>query len=187
MLYPSISNVNKSNKIIKGMLFFSVVISMILLVINYVTTKEFHWALLAILGIMYLWITTIYSIKKNVNIAFHVMLQMLCTSVLLIGIDIILGYRGWSITMGVPIIIIVANLSMVILAIVSHKKYAKYAIYQIIIFIVTLIMLGLIPLKVAKLNVIYLVAFGIAIVTLIVSFCLSGKELISEIRKRFHL
>lgn len=187
MLYPKISNIKRNNTIIRGMLILSIVVSILLMLINYLTNPELHWSFLTIAGIIYIWITTIYSIKKNVNIASHVMLQMLCTSILLIGIDYILGYQGWSMIMGMPIIIIVANLSMVVLALVSRKKYAQYSLYQIIIGIFTIIMLCLIPLGIAKLNTLYIIAAGVSSISLILSISLCGREIINQIHKTFHM
>ncbi len=187
MLYPEISNIKKSNRILKILMLVSVAISVILLIINAFIKPDLHWSLLFIVGIIYIWITTIYSIKKNVNIASHVMLQMLCVSILIILIDMIIGYKGWSLIIGIPIIAIIANLTMLILTIISRKKYVKYVIYQAIIFLFTLGLLVLILVGVIKINTLYIIAFGISIMSMIMSFSLCGKQIIDELNKRLHV
>lgn len=187
MLYPEISNIKKSNRILKILMLVSVAISVILLIINAFIKPDLHWSLLFIVGIIYIWITTIYSIKKNVNIASHVMLQMLCVSILIILIDMIIGYKGWSLIIGIPIIAIIANLTMLILTIISRKKYVKYVIYQSIIFLFTLGLLVLILVGVIKINTLYIIAFGISIMSMIMSFSLCGKQIIDELNKRLHV
>lgn len=187
MLYPKISNVKRNNKIITGLMIGSIVLAIALVSINYYTEQKMHWSWLAIIGIIYCWITTIYSIKRNVNIASHVMLQMLCISIGLVLIDYIIGYKGWSMKIGMPIIIIVANVTMCILTIVSRKRYANYSFYQIMILFVTIVMLLLIPLGVTKLNTLYIIASMISIISMIISFLLCRKELINEFRKTFHM
>ena len=74
-----------------------------------------------------------YSIKRNTNIAGHVLIQTLAISLLTAYIDYRIGFRGWSIEIAIPIIIIISNLTMLILTIVSYKRYIRYAIYQLII------------------------------------------------------
>lgn len=99
MLYPKISNIKKSNQLIKALLIVSVIVSAVLLLIQVLIKSKFNWAVLSIAGIIYIWVTVIYSIKKNVNIAYQVMVQMLLVSVFMVAIDYIIGYKGWAFTM----------------------------------------------------------------------------------------
>ena len=187
MLYPEISNIKKSNRILKILMLVSVAISVILLIINAFIKPDLHWSLLFIVGIIYIWITTIYSIKKNVNIASHVMLQMLCVSILIILIDMIIGYKGWSLIIGIPIIAIIANLTMLILTIISHKKYIRYAIYQLIILLISVIPVILITEEIVKNPVLGEIATGISILNLIITMALCAKDVKEAIIRKFHL
>lgn len=99
MLYPKISNIKKSNIAVKSLAILSIVISLILIFIQVLVKSKFNWAFLSIAGIIYIWITVLYSIKRNVNIAYHVMIQMIFISCLMVAIDYIIGYRGWSFIM----------------------------------------------------------------------------------------
>ena len=186
-LYPKISNVKRSNKVINILNIISIVISIILIIINYLINKEILWSLICILGIIYVWITTIYSIKKNVNIGSHVIIQVICISALVLGIDYIISYKGWSLKIAIPIILIVANVTMLLLTIVSHKRYYKYALNQIKIFIITAIILLIPVIKLIKFNILYMILAIIALISLILAFTLCGRDLISEIKKKFHI
>ena len=90
MLYPKLLNQKKNNIIIRSLLLASIAISALLMLINFLTNATLHWSILCVAGIIYGWITTIYSMNHNVNIASHVMVQMICTSVLVLIIDYIL-------------------------------------------------------------------------------------------------
>ena len=68
MIYPKKISANKSGKLIKILLLSSVILAIILILINKLTTPNVSWAALANGGIIYIWITTIYSIRKNTNI-----------------------------------------------------------------------------------------------------------------------
>ena len=54
---------------------------------------------------------------------------MVIISLVLLYIDERLGFRGWSITIGIPIVIMAANVTMLVLSIICYKKYVKYAPY----------------------------------------------------------
>jgi len=188
MLYPKISNIKKSNFVIKLMLGISILVSLIAIFLNIILKTQFAWSALCIIGIIYLWTTTIYSIYKNANIAAHVMIQLIIISVIVLSIDFIVGYKGWAISIAIPINIIIANLTMLVLTIVSRKKYIAYALYEIIIFI-----LSMLPMILSLINLIpnnstlSIIATCISLLTSIVVIFLCGRDIKEEIQKRFHI
>ena len=187
MLYPKILNIEKGKKIKGLLLLISLIISIILVVINICTDFTYKWSLLCIVGIIYVWCTTLYSLKRNVNIASHVMIQMICISVLILAIDYILGYGGWSITLAIPIMIVISNSTLMVLTIVSRKKYIKYAIYQIIIFVLSMIPLICMKYQIQNYNLPTIISSGIAGFTLLLTLILCGKDVYKDIIRRFHI
>lgn len=188
MLYPQVLNIEKGKKIKRILGLVSVIISIILVIINVYVDFKYKWSLLAVLGIIYIWFTTLYSLKRNVNIASHVMIQMISISMLSIGIDNILGYDGWSITLAIPIMVMVGNVTLMVLTIVSRKKYIKYAIYQITIFILSMIPLViLLKYNLQKYSLPTVIASSMAGLTLLLTLVLCGKDLFKDIVRRFHI
>lgn len=187
MLYPKILNIEKGKKIKGLLLLISIVISIVLVIINMCIDKENKWSLLCIAGIIYAWFTTLYSLKRNVNIASHVMIQMIFISVLTIAIDYILGYKGWSITLAIPIMIIIGNITLMVLTIVSRKRYIKYAIYQIVIFLLSMIPFILMKKNIQNYNTPTIISSSIATFTLLLTLILCGKDLYKDIIRRFHI
>lgn len=184
MIYPHKINSKKSDKIINSLAMASIIIVIVLIIINKLTTPEIPWAALANCGIIYIWITVIYSIKRNTNIAGHVLLQLIITSMVVLYIDDTIGFNGWSVSIAVPIILIVANVTMLILTVVSYKKYIRYALYQIAIVLITLISIGII---IKIMNTLSIIAIGISIVNLVISLVLSYKDIKDEIIRKFHM
>ena len=105
MIYPQKLSSKNGEKILKILLIISIVIALLLVLINKLTTPQIHWAALANCGIIYIWITVIYSIKKGTNIAGHVLIQTVLVSIVMLYIDRTIGFKGWSIYIGIPIII----------------------------------------------------------------------------------
>lgn len=187
MLYPKILNIEKGKTIKKILLLVSVVVAIMLVIINVCIDFNNKWSFLCIVGIIYAWFTTLYSLKRNVNIASHVMIQMICISTLTLAIDYILGYEGWSISLAIPILIMIGNVTLLILTIVSRKKYIKYAIYQIIIFILSMIPLILMKYNVQNYNIPTIISSSIAAATLFLTLILCGRDLYKDIVRRFHI
>ena len=63
MIYPEKIKAKKSDKIIKILVGCSILIAVILVAINKLTTPEIHWAGIVNAGILYTWIVVIYAIK----------------------------------------------------------------------------------------------------------------------------
>ena len=154
--------------------------------INRFTTPEIPWAAVANAGIIYAWVTVIYSIKKNINIAGHVVVQIMALSALTAYVDYKLGWKAWSINIAIPIMIIVANITMFILTIVSHKKYVKYVMYQFIIVIFSMLPIILIQENIIKSGILNIISSGICFINFILCLVLCTKDIKEAIIRKFH-
>lgn len=186
-LYPKINNIRNSHLVIKIMLGISILISLTCIIINICIPGNFFWAFLVIAGIVYTWVTVMYSIKRNINIASNVFVQCLLVSLLILAIDYFIGYSGWSINIAIPIVIMVANSTLMVLTIVSRKRYMRYALYHMLTFLFSMIQLILLFCGVLENKVLTIVASGIAGLSLLLTVILCGKAMWEETKKRLHM
>jgi len=187
MIYPQKITSKKTDLIINLLFVFSILIALVLILINKLTTPHIHWAAIANCGIIYMWATVIYSIKRRNNIAGHVLIQTILASILTIYIDIQFGFIGWSIYIANPIILFIANITMLILTAISYEKYIKYAIYQLIIVLFSLTPLWLIVGHILELKMLNRIAIEVSILNLIVSLILCAKDIKEAIIRKIHL
>ena len=187
MLYPKLSNVKRNNIIFIASIAISVIIINILLIINVLVDKTNHWSMLCIAGIICAYGTVIYTKKRNVNIASNVFAQCLLVSLLILAIDYFLGYRGWSINIAIPIVVIVANSTLMILTIISRKRYIRYAVYHMLTFLFSMIPLILLLSGILENKVLTIVSSGIAGLSLLLTIILCGKAMWEETKKRLHV
>lgn len=185
MIYPKKLNAKKANLIIIIGVPFSLLVIAVLYLINNLCTPQIHWASLATGGIIYSWITVLYSINKNRNIAKHVLLQTIALSILAFFVDYKSGNKGWSLNLAIPIIIIIANGTMFVLAITSRKKYIQYAICQLLIVIFSLLPLYFLLTNKATYKVMSIVALGISAINLIISFSLGFGAIRQAMIRKF--
>lgn len=187
MIYPQKLNSKKSNLIVKIGASISILVAILLIVINKLTSPHIPWAALANGGIVYLWIVLYYSIHKNINIAGHVLLHTVAISILTVYIDYELGFRGWSIDLAMPILIIISNITMLILTMVSYKKFIKYAIYQLIIVLFSMLPVLLITENMVQNKTLSMIASGISIFNLIISLILCTRDVKEAVIRKFHM
>ena len=188
-LYPKVRNVKTSNLAIKIMGIVSILIILVCAIVNLCTSKKYLWFLIVVAGIVYSWVTVLYSVHRNVNIASSVMIQTLAISILTVCIDHIIEYSGWSINLAIPIIVMVANVTIFILTIVSVNRYYKYAIYQLIIFILSMVQLVILVFtdNIITIPVFTIIASGIAVFTFVFSMILCGRSIVEELDRRLHM
>lgn len=187
MIYPQKISSKKSEQIINIGLIFSIILAIVLIIINKLTTPEIRWSALANCGIIYTWFTVIYSIKKGTNIAGHVLIQTILASIAMLHIDRTIGFNGWSIYIGIPIAIIIANVTMVILTIISCEKYIKYAIYQLMIVLISLMPITLIVKNIIEMKFLIRIAIHISVFSLASSLILCYKDIKEAIIRKIHM
>jgi hypothetical protein len=187
MIYPEKIKAKKSDQIMKQLISVSVGIAIILVLINKLTTPTIPWAALANAGILYSWVVVIYAIKKNINIAGHVLLQLIALSSLTIYIDYVLGMKGWSINLAIPIMIMIANLTMLVLTIVSYKKYMKYAMCQLVIVLLSMLPVLLVTEHIVEDKTLSIVATGISVLNFLLCLMLAARDIKEAILRKFHI
>ncbi len=187
MIYPQKLNSKRSDKIVSISAFISIIMGIGIVIINRIITPEIKWAALCNGGIAYAWLTVIYSIKRNTNIAGHVLIQAVAVSALTLYIDYKTSFKGWSTDIAIPIIIIIANITMLILTIVSYKKYIKYAIYQLVIVFFSMVPVLLIAEDVVYNKTLSVIACTICIINFIISLILCSKDVKEAVIRKFHM
>jgi len=187
MIYPQKISSKKSELIINILLLVSIVIAIILVIINKLTTPQIPWAALSNCGIIYIWITVIYCIKKGTNIAGHVLIQTILVSIAMLYIDNTIGYHGWSVYIGIPIALIVANITMLILTMISYKRYIKYAIYQLMIVLLSLMPIILVINNIIEMKFLIRTSIEISTFSLLISLILCYKDIKEAIIRKFHM
>lgn len=187
MIYPQKLSSKKNNIIIKISLIASLGLAVIFIILNRILTPQIHWSAIANATIIYIWIIIFYTIKKNLNIAGHVLLHAIAISILNIYIDYEFGFIGWSINIAIPIIVIIANIIMLIITIVSHKQFIKYAIYQLFIVFFSIVPYVLLTENITKSATLSITASTISILNLIVSLVWCTRDVKEAVARKIHM
>ena len=184
MIYPKKIKSKKIDSFFKKFTYILIFILIILLIINKLTTPNIYWSALCIFGFIYIYLTVRYSVTRKNNIANHVMIQTILLAVLMYFIDYRIGYKGWSINISMPILIMIANTAMFIITIISFKHYEKYATSQLIIVLLSLSIIYFIYKGYVKANSLINISIIISIFNFLVSLILCHRDFKEEIIKK---
>ena len=187
MIYPQKITSKKTDLIVNCLMIFSIIVALVLILINKLTTPDIHWAAIANCGIIYIWATVIYSIKRSNNVAGHVLIQTILMTIITLYFDTTLGWNGWSVYIANPIILITANATMLILTAISYEKYVKYAIYQLVIVLISLTPMLLIMNNIIELKLLNRIAIEISFLNLLISLIFCYKDIKDAIIRKIHM
>lgn len=187
MIYPKKISSKKIDSFLNILIISIIAVSVLLLIINWLVTPNLYWSHLCIIGFIYIFLTIRYSITKTTNLSGHVVLQTILLSALIIFIDYRLGYKGWSINISFPIVIIIANVTMFILTLINYKHYGKYAINQLMIVLLSLLIVYFIYKGYTTYNILSAISILISIFNFLVSLILCHRDFKEEIIKKFNI
>ena len=187
MIYPKKISSKKIDTFINIFRVIVIALSVLLVIINYFTTPNIYWSHLCILGFIYIYFTVRYSIARTKNIAGHVAIQTILLTVLVYFIDYQLGYSGWSLRIALPILIIIANITMFVLTIINYKNYAKYAISQLMIVLLSLSIIYFIYNGYIEDNILINISIMISIFNFLFSLILCHRDFKEEIIRKFNI
>ena len=81
----------------------------------------------------------------------------------------------------------IANITMLLLTIISHKKYIRYAIYQLIIVLFSMLPIILITERLIRNTTLSIIATSISGLNLLITLILCSKDVKEAIIRNFHI
>jgi len=186
-MYPeTVGNVRRYGFLTRIFLFLSIVGGGVSVVANYSTYDGVLWSVLTIAAILYFWAVIIHAIRHHVNVAAKILVQALCASALVVIVDLVFGYGGWSVNYVVPSFFILADLAVLVVILVNRLEWRNYVTYQL-----GIALLGFVPIILSLCGLIdrpllTWIATAVASLTLIGITVFGEKTVGSELKRRFH-
>ena len=186
-MYPEVSyDVNKWKKMTN--LFYAVLIAVAacLGVVNYLTYTGSMWSVIAIACMAYVGMTVRYSIMRHANLGSKILIQILGASALLVVIDVMTGYSGWSVDYAIPSMILFADIAIVFLIIVNRLNWQSYFMYQIAVTVFSFVPFILWVAGLIDRPLMAIITVIISVLVLTVTVLLGDRRVKNELIRRFH-
>lgn len=171
----------------RWLLFASIAAIAVAYAIDTLYPARVHWFRLVLVGVLTMWVVFLTVIRKRHNISKSIVWQLTLLSLLSVLWDQVTGWRGWSLNVAIPLIILGAQLALFISSRVMKLQAGDYIVYFVLASI-----LGLVPavFLLTELITFTLLATSAIIVSLLfLSYILifHWTVLYGEISKRMHL
>ena len=187
-LYPYIPTFYSKYKfLIKTAAFISISICAIALAVNYMIPQSGGWSLLVVLGMFRLWTSLFIIIRKGSNIPKTILYHVFVVSALSVMWDKVTGWHGWSFDFVIPAVCIFAIIVMAIFI-----KAFKMRLQDYVFFIFIDAIFGIVPIILYSANLVKIqypsvICTTLSIITIAGLLIFQGRNVIVELKKKFHL
>ncbi|HHT96412.1 MAG TPA: hypothetical protein GXZ90_00775 [Clostridiales bacterium] len=186
--FPSIPTIYEEfNIMIRIIMFVSIVIAVLSIALNLIIDIERKWYLLVIAGILCLWLSFIFIIKKKDNIPKTIVWQVVIITITAVLWDYSMGWRGWSISYVLPSVCAAAIILMVLAV-----KILKIYVGDYIVYLLIDALFGLIPivfLLIGGLDVTFpsIICVAASVISISALILFKGQDIKEELNKRMHV
>ncbi|MEG2500255.1 MAG: DUF6320 domain-containing protein [Oscillospiraceae bacterium] len=164
--------------------FLSCMTAVICVVVNVLVPTQFWWSLIAITGICYVWIVVPHAMRRGGNLAGKVFVQVVFSSALVVLLDFELGWRAWSVSYVIPVILSGGITAVGLVILCNSTNWAGYVLYQVM-----LALFGFIPLVLCLTGLVNNFLFALvtslfALAALIATIVFGDKSIKAEFKRR---
>lgn len=187
-VFPIIPTIYQEfNIFIRLLILISVSAVIISFAINVIFTKESRWSLLVAAGILCMWVSLFFIIRKKNNIPKTIVWQVVILGILSVLWDLSMGWLGWSIDYVIPAICVGAMIVMAISA-----KLLKIGVRDLLIYILVDAIFGFVPIifiLLGKLNVVFpsVICVAASAISLSAVIIFQGDDIKAELKRRMHI
>ncbi|MCR5144451.1 MAG: hypothetical protein K6B67_03995 [Lachnospiraceae bacterium] len=186
--YPDLYNEVKKANFVYRLLMFLCILGIVGIDLGcFVLTNTYKWGIIAVLCVIYTMWMLYVSFNDRAGYRVRILTGVFFAVILVILIDWIIGYNGWSINYILPSTMLFVDLLIVILMFINKRSWQSYLVFQI-----GMVLICLIPAIFIKIGLIYKpivaeVAIAVTVVECIASIMLGGATAKHELKRRFHV
>lgn len=145
------------------------------------------WDILVGGCLLYVFLTFQVSFLGRRGYRFKMFMQTVFALLLVILIDIILGFYGWSLNYVLPAVFVLFDVAVLILMLVNSRNWQSYLPAQILIVFMSLVGVMLYAFHIINVWIPAVVGFVIVCIIFLGTILVGGQRSVQELRRRFHL
>lgn len=187
-MYPDV-RVKRRKMILlsKIYLFVAIVVEAFLIVVNHYGEFETAWSLMTGLALIYGYLVIRFAILGKTGYIFKTIVLTVMAILVLVAIDFLSGYRGWSVRYVFPAAIIAVDAVILILMIVNRRNWQSYIMWQIFMILCSIVPMVLYLIGVIAVPYLALAALGTSVFLFLGTMLIGDRKARVELKRRFHI
>lgn len=171
----------------KVYLFLGSLLWVILFGINYIDKYKIGWSLIAGLVLLYGYLVIQFAILGKSGHKSKIVLLAAIAIVMMVAIDFLIGYHGWSVNYVFPACVIAMDIGIVALMITNRRNWQSYIMWQILMLLVSAGMILLAVFEIITKPHVVGVAVLCSVFLFLGTLIFGDRRARQELKRRFHV
>ncbi|MDD5984880.1 MAG: DUF6320 domain-containing protein [Turicibacter sp.] len=184
--YPEQFAKKRCFSIRKSIIFLAMVIISFSFISGIFQDFQWNWVFIITAATLYLTISAILGSRVKRNIGPNILTQVIGISALSIIIDYFLGYSGWSLEIIFPLGLMAGTTIITVMILLNSKRFTDLVIYQLMFGLMGIVILAMIYFQVILFRQIAIIGSYYTIITCVGLFFFADRQMIHELKKKFH-
>lgn len=187
-MYPNVRVKSRKLSFISRIyLFCAILTEAVLVYLNIRLESQIWWCVITGLSLLYVYLVLRFAIIGKSGYKAKVIVLMMIAVSMVIIIDFVMGYNGWSVNYALPAGILLVDAVIVVLMIVNIKGWQSYLVWQIFMILCSLIPVALYLLEIVTRPGLTFIALGCSFFLFLGTVIIGDRRARVELKRRFHI
>lgn len=187
-MYPNVRTMTRRLALLSRIyLFVAILVEALLIYLNVLSDSEMFWSAIPGLAMLYGYLVLRYAILGKSGYKGKTIVLTLIAILMVVAIDFVVGYRGWSVNYALPSAILLVDVGILILMCINRRNWQSYMMWQIFMILCSVVPLVLYAVGIVTAPLLALLAFAFSAALFLGTLIIGDRRARTELRRRFHV
>lgn len=187
-MYPNVRTMTRRLALLSRIyLFVAILVEALLIYLNVLSDSEMFWSAIPGLAMLYGYLVLRYAILGKSGYKGKIIVLTLIAILMVMAIDFVVGYRGWSVNYALPSAILLVDAGILILMCINRRNWQSYMMWQIFMILCSVVPLVLYAVGIVTAPLLALLAFAFSTALFLGTLIIGDRRARTELRRRFHV
>lgn len=187
-MYPNVRTMTRRLALLSRIyLFVAILVEALLIYLNVLSDSEMFWSAIPGLAMLYGYLVLRYAILGKSGYKGKIIVLTLIAILMVVAIDFVVGYRGWSVNYALPSAILLVDAGILILMCINRRNWQSYMMWQIFMILCSVVPLVLYAVGIVTVPLLAVLAFAFSAALFLGTLIIGDRRARTELRRRFHV
>ena len=184
-MYPNVRTMTRRLALLSRIyLFVAILVEALLIYLNVLSDSEMFWSAIPGLAMLYGYLVLRYAILGKSGYKGKIIVLTLIAILMVVAIDFVVGYRGWSVNYALPSAILLVDAGILILMCINRRNWQSYMMWQIFMILCSVVPLVLYAVGIVTAPLLALLAFAFSAALFLGTLIIGDRRARTELRRR---
>ena len=187
-MYPNVRMITRRLALLSRIyLFVVILVEALLIYLNVLSDSEMFWSAIPGLAMLYGYLVLRYALLGKSGYKGKTIVLTLIAILMVVAIDFVVGYRGWSVNYALPSAILLVDVGILILMCINRRNWQSYMMWQIFMILCSVVPLVLYAVGIVTAPILAVLAFAFSAALFLGTLIIGDRRARTELRRRFHV